>query len=116
MLLSCRLEVRTEQIEGSCDGHAAEVGSTPATYGQSPTLHFSVANHKHKWNLRLLRFSNFQPNFFIPKVCLSAEPRNLELGHDLGDVGRAKLGRRRRNAQSEYQRTVRSIPSEPDGS
>jgi hypothetical protein len=77
MLLPCRLEVRTEQVERSRDGHAAEVGSAPAPYGQSPTLHFSVANHKHKWNLRLLRFSNFEPNFFIPKVCLSAEPRSL---------------------------------------
>src|SRR5688572_15600035 len=87
MLLPCRLSIRTEQVDRSCDGHAAEVGSASTPYRQRPTLHFSVANHKHEWHLRLLRFSNLKPNFFIPKVCLSPEPRGLELSHDLGDIG-----------------------------
>src|SRR6476661_1780127 len=86
MLLPCRLEVCTEQIERSRDGHAAEVRSAPASYRQGPTLHFSVTNHKHKRHLRLLRFSNFKPNLFIPKVCLSTKSRSLELTHDLGHV------------------------------
>jgi hypothetical protein len=77
MLLPCRLEVCTKQVERSRDGHASEVGSAPAPYRQGATLHFSVANHKHKRNLRFFSLSNFKPDFFIPQVCLSAEPRSL---------------------------------------
>src|SRR5262249_19241121 len=69
------------------DGHAAEVRSAPAPYGESSTLHFPIANHKHKWDLRLFRFSNFEPNFFIPKISLGTEPCSLELCHDLGSIG-----------------------------
>src|SRR6478672_7031531 len=81
------LKVRTEQVERSRDSHAAKIRSAPATYGQSPALHFPVADHKHEWDLCLLRFSNFKPNFFIPNICLGAKPRSLELGDDLRDIG-----------------------------
>src|SRR5215510_678089 len=94
MLPTCRLHVRTEQVERSRDGHAAEVGPAPAPYSQRPTLHFSIANHEHEWNLRLLRFSNFEPDFFISQICFSAEPRGLKLGYDLGNVGPLVVGNR----------------------
>ena len=102
MLLPCRFEVCTEQVERSRVGHTAEVGSAPASYGQCPTLHFSVADHKHKWDLRLLRFSDFESYFFIPKVCLSAKPRSLELGHNLSDIIRGVL------SSPNYELTVKS--------
>ena len=87
MLLPCRLDVCTKQIKRSCDGHTAKVGPAPAPYGQSPTLHFSVANHKHKGNFGFFRFSNLESNFFISQVGFGAEARSFELGHNLGHVG-----------------------------
>src|SRR5262245_16560688 len=86
MVLLCRLDVRTDEVERSFESHAAEVCSATSPDGQRPALHFSIADYKHKWYLCLLRFSNFEPNLFIPKVCLSADPRRFKFGYNLGNV------------------------------
>jgi len=86
MLLPCRFEIRAEQVQRSRNGHTTQIGPASAPDSQSSALYFSVADHEHKGNLCLLRFSNFKTDFFIPKVCFSSKSRSLELSNYLGNI------------------------------